>query len=81
MSTDKLKPGTKVFQNRQERWKHNSLFGHVRMSSMQMKAIIRSNTTTAEAKSLAVKIIEMLDLLSDKLKVRVDSDVNDKHCF
>ena len=67
---DKLKPRTKAWRERQDRWKHNSFFGHVAMAGANMKAIIVSTTATNEAKAIAAFVVYDLERLRLALKQR-----------
>lgn len=69
---DLLKPGTKAFEVRQQRHRHNSFFGYARMIQMQANTIQRSASVTLEAARLASDIEHKAILLAQALKTRVD---------
>jgi hypothetical protein len=68
--TDRLKPGTRTWDRRQECWKHNSFLGHARMMQMNCQAILNSKTATEEAKAIAVRIENDAEMLETALKIR-----------
>lgn len=72
---DHLKPGSKEFYARQDRWRHNSYLGHVRMMRQQCRAILCSNTATDEAKAIAVRIENDAEMLGEALRTRKDQQV------
>lgn len=63
-------PNTQAFKDRQSRWLHNSFFGHVGMAKQNMRAIVHAETTTREARDLAVEICQLLAELGFALKER-----------
>lgn len=71
--TDRLKPNTKQWHDRQRRHQHNSYMGHVAMCQANMHAIYVSPTTTPEAKALADRIGNLAFSLGQELRKRVDA--------
>lgn len=67
---DTLRPNTQAFKDRQSRWLHNSFFGHVGMARQNMRSIVNAETTTREARDLAVEICQLLTELGFALKER-----------
>lgn len=55
-----------------KRWSHNGLMGCAAMIKSHCIRIQQASTTTPEAKALAVEIEGLAELLSAKLKTRVD---------
>lgn len=53
-------------------WKHNSFFGHTKMTMINMKTIYTSTTTTTEAKNLAIEIEDLCNQLMFALSKRKD---------
>lgn len=53
-------------------WKHNSFLGHVAMDKQHMQSIGLADSTTHEAKLIALEILTLLDKLAPALKTRVD---------
>jgi hypothetical protein len=53
-------------------WRHNSFFGHCRMTHAQMGAVLGAPTTTPEAKALAFQIQQLAGQLAAALKERID---------
>lgn len=51
---------------------HNSYQGRTRMALANIRTILRSPTTTEDAKAIAVRIEQDLEFLLEALKVRVD---------
>lgn len=68
--TDKLKSGTKAWFARQDRWRHNSFFGHAKMMQSNCRAIMESKTATSEAKAIANRINTLALELADALQTR-----------
>ncbi len=69
---DPLKPGTKVWQDRQRRHRHNGFTGHVAMLRANMRSIIAADTTTHTAKAYAKQILSQSEMLALALKERVE---------
>lgn len=53
-------------------WKHNALLGGIGMAQAGMERISRADSTTDEAKDMAVAIWNQLEKLKKLTKVRVD---------
>jgi hypothetical protein len=60
------------FWRRMRIWKHNGLFGKVRMAQLAMTEICRADSTTRLAKDHAIAAGRYLDALYSELKNRVD---------
>lgn len=67
---DPRHPKYKVWMAMQERWKHNGFMGSARMMQQQCRAILCSNTTTDEAKAIAVRIEQDAEMLGEALRTR-----------
>jgi len=67
---DKLKPNTKAWHARQERWRHNAFFGHCAMMRVNAYSIFMSNTATDETKNIARQIHNLTFELAAALKIR-----------
>ncbi len=61
---------TKGWIRRQLAWRHNGFHGSVRMSRMQMLAIMQAHTPTDASKQLAAQIEGLLEKLGESLKTR-----------
>ena len=59
-------------ERRLRAFRHNALFGHVRMMQMQLLNIMQADTTTQEAKHLAQEMHAKSYLLLASLKTRID---------
>lgn len=68
--TDRLKPFTKAWHDRQLRHNHNSFHGHANMMKANCNSIVSSITATDEAKVIAYKIYNLAIELDIALKVR-----------
>lgn len=71
---DRLSPNSPEYALRQARNGHNACFGGVAMAKAWMINIHQRRTTTSEAKATAVAVENLLDLLQEQLKTRVDND-------
>lgn len=71
--TDKLEPGTKAWNDRMARHKHNSFTGFAAMMRANCNTIIKSETVTEDAKQTAREIWEKAGKLEKELKTRIDS--------
>ena len=69
---DRIPYTSPEFNRRQERNGHNACFGGVAMAKVWMINIHQRRTTTPESKALAVEIENLLDLLENSLKQRID---------
>ena len=69
---DKLKPATKAWFRRQERWRHNGHIGSAHMMIAQCRNIIAAETTSSDAKRLAKEIGLKANDLALALKTRLD---------
>lgn len=67
---DPLQPGTKAWNDRQLRHRHNSFTGHVAMLRANMRAIMAAETTTHLAKTYAKQILAQSEALAAALKER-----------
>ena len=71
----KLKPTAETAARAEARkaiWKHNSFMGHAIMMNRQAAVMMEAETTTYEAKALAIKIQELSAQLLRALKTRTD---------
>ncbi len=59
---------------RQQIWKHNALFGCVKMAQVTLDKIFDSPTTTRETREQAATLIVPLDRLYQSLKTRKDQE-------
>jgi hypothetical protein len=62
----------KAATKRNRIWRHNGLFGSVRMAEMAMTAIIKADSTTPAAKKLADELRPQLSVLYRLLQKRID---------
>lgn len=69
---DTLKPASKQWHLRQRRHRHNSYQGHVTMCMSNMVAVMNSDSTTPEAKAIAMKVYTLAKALKELLRKRVD---------
>lgn len=70
--TDRLEPGTKAWNDRMSRHKHNSFTGFAVMMRANCITIIYSETVTEDAKQTAREILNKTEKLEKELKTRVD---------
>lgn len=70
--TDRLKPMSKAWHQRQRVWRHNAFSGSARMMQMQLQAMIESDSTTDQTKFTARKILADVEHLKLSLKIRRD---------
>jgi hypothetical protein len=54
------------------RHRHNGYSGHARMMEMQLRAILESDSTTIETKSIAKTMLYYVPDLKASLKTRID---------
>lgn len=69
---DRMKPGTRQFNDRQRRHRHNGYMGCVVMMQTQLRAMIESDTTTHTTKAYARQMLAQSDYLKKSIKERVD---------
>lgn len=72
--TDRLKPMSKAWRDRQDRHRHNGFSGSARMMEMQLQAMLDFHTTTEQTKFFARQILEKVYLLKLSLKTRKDQE-------
>lgn len=70
--TDKLKPMTKAWHDRQRRHRHNGYMGSARMMQMQLQDMLNSDSTSWTTKNIARQMLKDSELLAASLKTRVD---------
>lgn len=70
---DKLKPGTKAWNDRQRRHRHNGFMGSTRMMQMQLQTILKADSVSEGTKYFAVKMLVLSVDLAEGLKTRIDS--------
>jgi hypothetical protein len=73
---DKLDPRSPQFAARQARWGHNALFGHLARAKILVMLVLQRESTTPEAKQIAVRIEQDLEFLETALKTRIDKPTN-----
>lgn len=70
---DRLTPKHPEFAKRQQRWSHNALLGHLARTRIFIRLVQEKPTTSAGAKSTALRIEELLEVLHVQLKQRIDT--------
>lgn len=70
--TDRLKPTSKAFRQRQHVWRHNGLRGTVRMMEVNLQAIANASSANSLAKTLARQMLTSAAGLAEAMKERID---------
>jgi hypothetical protein len=68
----KMTKTPKDHAQRMYRWQHNALHGSLGMAKSLTRNVLNSSSTTDYAKHLASEIDQLLDMLKEQLKYRID---------
>lgn len=70
--TDRLKPMSETWHDRQRRHRHNGFSGSARMMEMQLQAMLDSDSTSKKTKQIAAQMKLFISSLKESLKTRID---------